>query len=148
MDETSFVIGDCGRYSMRGKRINVPVSKTLRREKCTKAITSNGILHHEVIQGYYNKSRFLEFINSLLMDNGNHYLWLVGRPAVVPSCGPAIACDLSCRTEEQLAACQPRSLPRRRFVHPDAVMLPDGRRVSRQSAGCAELAELQLFQGD
>ena len=81
IDETSFVIGDCGRfgYSLRGKRINVPVSKTLRCEKYTviMAITSKGILHHEVIQGNCNKATFLEFINaaqfpahaSLLMDN-------------------------------------------------------------------------------
>ena len=47
IDETSFVIGDCGRfgYSNRGTRINVPVSKTLRCEKYTvvMAIMSNGI---------------------------------------------------------------------------------------------------------
>lgn len=81
IDETSFVIGDCGRfgYSNRGTRINVPVSKTLRCEKYTvvMAIMSNGILYHDVIRGNCNKSRFLEFIEaaqfpqntSLLMDN-------------------------------------------------------------------------------
>ena len=78
IDETSFHIGDCGRfgYSKKGTRINVPVSKTLRREKFTvlMAITPNGILHHEVINGNCNKARFLDFIDAADFPNGANLL--------------------------------------------------------------------------
>ena len=62
IDEAGFYVGDtCRRgYSKRGKRLNIPTSRTLRMSKITliAAVSSAGIVH-------YKKADFIQFVSEL-----------------------------------------------------------------------------------
>ena len=81
IDEAGFYVGDRPRrgYALRGKRLVVEASRTLRRVKFTlmMAVSPQGVVHYEILDHNCKKADFVEFVNrlnvskgaSLLMDN-------------------------------------------------------------------------------
>jgi transposase len=85
IDEAGFHIGDHPRrgYTPRGKRLNVPAGRTLRRSKFTLilAVSQHGVVHYKLLQHNMKKADFVQFVGelpvakgcTLLMDNLNSH---------------------------------------------------------------------------
>lgn len=74
IDEAGFYIGDtCRRgYSKRGKRLNVPTSRTIRMSKLTliAAVSTNGIVHYKILNHNCKKADFVQFVSELKTKPG------------------------------------------------------------------------------
>lgn len=74
IDEAGFYVGDIPRrgYAPRGKRLNVCASKSLRRSKMTliMAVSSVGVVHHQILDHNCRKTDFLEFMEELPVAPG------------------------------------------------------------------------------
>ena len=81
IDEMAFYVGDRPKrgYALKGKRLNVPSTKSLRHKKYTvvMAVSRRGVVHYEVLESNCNTQQYTRFIESLpcppgttlLMDN-------------------------------------------------------------------------------
>lgn len=74
IDEAGFYVGDHASrgYAPVGRRLRCDASRTLRRVKLTllMAITSTGVLHHEVLYDNCKKPDFVRFVNDLPVGPG------------------------------------------------------------------------------
>jgi transposase len=69
IDKAGFYIGDtCRRgYSERGKRLNIPSSRTLRMSKLTliAAVLESGIVHYKILDHNCKKTDFIQFVSEI-----------------------------------------------------------------------------------
>ena len=81
IDEVGFYVADAPRrgYAPRGKRLNIGISRTVRRSKMTLllAVSKSGVVYHEILDHNCRKADFVAFVErlpvargtTLLMDN-------------------------------------------------------------------------------
>jgi transposase len=78
IDEACFYVGDKGKYGycQKGKRLNIEMSRTLRRKKYTliMAISKNQIIHYKILSSNCNLKAYKSFVEELQLPSGTTLL--------------------------------------------------------------------------